>query len=606
MRKNPKEKKLKLPIKRIISNNIFMLKLIHSAAPWYMPMEFLFTILSASLSFMTNTWLLRYALNGIGKGYSFERIATTLLLCLAFNLLINAAQSWFYNIICVKPSANIDRDIRKVVYKKAKEVELGCYENPKYYDKFVKAIGECASRPWAVINSIGELIYRLINISANIVLLIVIDPVLILFLLIPLLAIPLQSKSNKLNYNKNMELAEENRRCDYSRRAFYLADYAKEMRLTDMPHLMLRRFKASGERIIAIIQKYGLKVSTLSYISDELNQVFCGLGATFYAAWKTFGEGTMGYGDCIVIVNSIDSVSYTLISSANVFLRFQENALYIENLREFLDYESTIKDGSSPMPQSGDIVLNNVSFRYDGASDDTLHDISMHFGQNEKIAIVGHNGAGKSTLVKLLLRLYDASGSITYGGTDIKDLKVEEYREIFCAVMQEPHVFALSLAENVLLRRKCEGDDRLVSEALEKGGLSEKVASFASGSDTIMTREFDPKGELLSGGEAQKLAISHIYTKENRFVILDEPSSALDPIAEYEMYKRMTEACRDCGMIFISHRLSSAVMADRIYLMENGRVAECGSHSELMEKNGIYADMFRKQAENYAETEVIA
>ena len=203
--------------------------------------------------------------------------------------------------------------------------------------------------------------------------------------------------------------------------------------------------------------------------------------------------------------------------------------------------------------------------------------------------------------MKLLLRLYDSAGSITYGGMDIKKLNLSEYRNMFSAVMQDFHVFALSIAENVMLDICKDKDAAVIKEAIEKSGLSGKVASFPMGVDTLMTKEFDIEGEQLSGGEQQKLAISHVYAGKNRFVILDEPSSALDPIAEYEMYDRMMDACKDCGMIFISHRLSSAVLADRIYLMENGRVVESGSHKELMLQNGKYAEMFKRQAMNYVE-----
>ena len=150
-----------------------------------------------------------------------------------------------------------------------------------------------------------------------------------------------------------------------------------------------------------------------------------------------------------------------------------------------------------------------------------------------------------------------------------------------------------------MLRPMREGDEAIVETALQKSGAATRVSEMPEGTDSILTREFDKNGTVLSGGETQKLAIAHAFTKENAFVILDEPTSALDPIAEYEMYKNMTEACENCGMIFISHRLSSAVMADRIYMLENGEVIEVGTHGELMAKNGKYADMFRKQAENY-------
>ncbi len=594
-------KKLKLPIRKILSNNLFMLRMIHRTSPGMLSTFILINIIDASAQFISNTFMLRYAINGIGEGKSFIQIASMLLLWLAIRLAVSGVVSVYYQCFYNVKMTDVKRDIHNAVYKHAAKVELACYENPTYYDAFAKAIDECDSRADAVIDSISSLIYRVIGFSANFVLVIFIDPILLFFVLIPLLVIPMQLKINKIRYKRKMALTIENRQRDYSRRTFYLADYAKEMRLSDMPLLMLERFKESGLRTIDIIAKNGWSLATLGYLITECNEMLTALGTMMYAAWQTFGTGKIGYGDCIIIVNSIDTISYTLSNSANTLLRFQENALYIENLIQFLEHEPGLVGGDAPLPDGGDIVFENVSFRYDGAQTDALHDISMRFGRNEKIAIVGHNGAGKTTLVKLLLRLYDADGQITYGNTDIKTLPLDAYRDMFAAVMQDFHVFALSVADNVILGKRTAGDTEIVVDALKKSGFYKKAVAFPNGIDTMMTKEFDKAGVQLSGGEQQKLAIAHVYSKQNRFVILDEPSSALDPIAEYEMYNRMMAACEDCGMIFISHRLSSAVLADRIYLMENGGVIESGTHAELMAKDGRYAEMFKKQAMNYVE-----
>ena len=596
-----KKKKLKLSIRRIIDNNVFILKLIHKFSPRLLGTSLFLCIIDAGTSFISNTFMLRYALNGLNGGKTFESITLTILLWLVIRIAVAAINSMYFQCYYNVKMTDVTRDIHDLVYHKAAKVELSCYENPKYYDTFVKAIDECGDRAGALMNSIYSLVYRLITFSSNLALVIAIDPIFLLFVLIPLLIVPLTTKRNKTRYEKTMALKEENRRRDYARRTFYLADYAKEMRLSDMPALMLQRFKESGTRAIEIIQKYGLKLATLGYLIEECNGVVTALGATLYAAWQTFGMGNIGYGDCIIIVNSIDSISYTLTDSANKLLQFQDYALYIENLRAFLDYEPKLCGGCREIPSSGDIVLENVSFRYDGATADTLKGVSMRFGKKEKIAIVGHNGAGKTTLIKLLLRLYDADGSITYDGVDIKEFPLDEYRDMFSTVLQDFHVFAMSVADNVMLCNLEETDTAVIEAALQKSGLADKVAAFPDGINTMMTKEFDKQGIQMSGGEQQKLAISHIYSKQNRFVILDEPSSALDPIAESEMYNRMMAACEDCGMIFISHRLSSAVMADHIYLMENGRVVESGTHTELMALNGRYAEMFKKQAMNYAE-----
>lgn len=594
----------KLPFLRILSNNWFMLKLVAKTAPHILIATFLDPIIGALLNFFVDTWLLRYIVNGIGAEKNFVHLVFVILILYGTRFLFWTLSNYYWNRFYSVGMIDVTRKLKETVFRKAAAVELRCYEDPAYYNQFVKALSECGNRTYQVIGAIENAVYAVISFSANFALLVAIDPILLLFALLPLSVIPIQAKTNKVKYERDMKLQEENRRKGYARRTFYLADYAKEMRLTPMPVLMLQRFRESGARAVALWKKYGLTRFTCGYVIDFCNEVATALGATLYAVWQTFVHHRMLFGDCLVVVNSIEGVAYALTSSAGTVLNFQEQALYIENLRAFLDYEPTLKGGLTPLPEDGDIVLENVSFRYEGADRDALQNVSMRFGRNEKIAIVGHNGAGKTTLIKLLLRLYDAEGSIRYGGTEIKEFPLEAYRDMFASVMQDVHMFALSVAENVLLDKRFDGDEILIRDALQKSGLYEKTNSFANGIDTVMTKEFDDNGEMLSGGEMQKLAIAHIYAKQNRFVILDEPSSALDPIAEHEMYERMTKACENCGMIFISHRLSSAVMADRIYYMENGTVAECGTHKELMTKNGKYAQLFRRQAENYTEVTV--
>lgn len=606
MRRQDDKKKVKLPLKRMISNNLFMLGLIHKASRGLVLKGIVTDIFDICQQFVFGTWILSYILNSINKGKDFYEMAQVVMAWTVFGVFAIVICAVYDERVYRVRILDVKRYIHRKVYEKASEVELKCYENPEYYDRFVKAIDECGIRADELILAIRKIITRVLSLLLNGTLIVMINPFLLLFAFIPLLVSAAQVKVNKVTYQKRMETLEEERHKEYARRVFYLADYAKEMRLTNMPELMLVRFQESGERVLRIIKKYGYKIACLRYLVSNCKDNLAPLGATFCAVWQAFVAKTIGYGDCLVIVNSIDRVSNALTNSSNELMKFQESALYIENLRAFMEYEPQLKGGSKELPAHGDIILDNVSFRYEGAAEETLHQVSMQFGAKEKVAIVGHNGAGKTTLVKLLLRLYDAKGSITYGGGDIKEYNPAEYRSMFSAVMQDFHVFALSVAENVMQDICTECDRENIQNTIEKSGLSAKVASFSKGIDTLMTKEFDNSGVQLSGGQQQKLAIAHVYSGKNRFVILDEPSSALDPIAEYEMYNRMVDACKDCGMIFISHRLSSAVLADRIYLMEQGEVAECGSHDELMKKNGKYAEMFRKQAQNYVEDKVPA
>jgi ATP-binding cassette subfamily B protein len=349
------------------------------------------------------------------------------------------------------------------------------------------------------------------------------------------------------------------------------------------------------------MKKYGFRIAFSNYVQRIGLEVVTILGAMFYAVWCTVSRGTMTIGDCIVILNSIGTISYCLNALVQNFAEFGEHSLFLNDVRYFLDYEPKIKDGEKCLvADGGDIEMNNVFFRYEGATNDTLKNISIKIKKGEHIALVGQNGSGKTTLVKILLRLYDpTSGEVLLNGENIKDYSVSSYRDNYSCVFQDFKVFALPVKDNVTLRRERDGDRELVEASLKESGGYDKVMTLENGIDTVLTREFDDNGANLSIGEQQKISLARIFADNAPCVILDEPSSALDPIAEHKMFENMMRASNRRTVIFISHRLSSAVDADRIYLMEDGTITESGTHHELMQKKGKYLEMFKLQAQNY-------
>ena len=249
------------------------------------------------------------------------------------------------------------------------------------------------------------------------------------------------------------------------------------------------------------------------------------------------------------------------------------------------------------------LELRHVSFTYpvpEKNPNPVLSDVSFTVRKGEKIAIVGYNGAGKTTLTKLLMRLYDVTdGAIFYNGTDIRNYDISSFRAHIGSVFQDYKIFAATIGENVMGGTYTDAQKEAVESALTAAGFSEKYRKLPQKADTELTREFDEKGINLSGGEGQKIAIARAFAKNSDILILDEPSSALDPIAEYELNKTIEAAAKDRTVIFISHRLSTTRMADRIYLFDGGKITEQGSHEELMKQDGIYAKMFRVQAKKY-------
>ena len=281
---------------------------------------------------------------------------------------------------------------------------------------------------------------------------------------------------------------------------------------------------------------------------------------------------------------------------------FVEQSIYVDKFRRFMAYEPRIEmqKGKLPEAELKSLVLKNVSFTYHGESNPSLKNINMVIHPYEKVAIVGYNGAGKTTLIKLLMRLYDPTeGEIFIGNRNVKKLDVEAYRREFAAVFQDYQIFAATLGENVVMDDVEEQDKEKIIGALSQGGFADKLRELPLGIATPLTKEFEMSGVDLSGGEKQKVAIARAFFKHSHYAVMDEPSSALDPIAEYQLNQNMMEIAKDRTVIFISHRLSTTVMADRIYMFEKGEIIEQGSHSELMALNGKYAEMFRKQAVNY-------
>lgn len=596
-----KRKKQRLPLRRSISNIRFALAQVWSVSHMYFIMYFAMTFVYAPLDFLSDSYLLRVIVNATENKASPSFIFTYMLVIGAACILINMITNYYWNVISPAANRRIGANLQKKLFKKAAEVDLSCYETPAFYDKYVKAFDETSGRVEKVMSSIDNFIWRIITLLCNSFLLFFIDPWLIVFGLLPLLLGYVRRWKNKLIHDHATEKKPVERKDKYIRRTFYLNDYAKEMRIGGMHSRMLEQLSETYRDFRSLMRKFGIKRALAEYIQVIGLEVVTILGAMLYAVWRTVGDGSMAIGDCIVILNSISSISYCLSNMVQSFSEFGEHSLFLEDVRYFLDYTPKIReDEGAAEAAGGDITFENVSFRYEGAEEDTLSDISLTVKAGERIALVGQNGSGKTTLVKLLLRLYDPTeGRILLDGKDVRHYRLSSYRDNFSCVLQDFKMFSLSVKDNVLLRRQREGDYELVSEALRESGGYDKVMTLEHGIDTTLTREFDEEGAVLSVGEQQKISLARVFAQHSPCVILDEPSSALDPIAEHKMFENMMRAANGRSVIFISHRLSSAVDADRIFLLESGRIAESGTHAQLLEKNGKYANMFRLQAQNY-------
>ncbi len=278
--------------------------------------------------------------------------------------------------------------------------------------------------------------------------------------------------------------------------------------------------------------------------------------------------------------------------------------LIINNFRKFIEYdEDTESSNTCRWNQKGEaceIRLENVFFHYVDTERDIIRDLNLVIHPGEKIAVVGENGAGKSTLVKLICNLYEpASGEIYVEGKNIKDFSKKEYFKKISVVFQDANILEFSFAENIAMCSRKFIDEKRLNEAIEKSDLEGKLNKLSKKENTFIGKNIEEDGVLLSGGESQKLMLARAYYKDSRIVILDEPTAALDPIAEKNIYEKYDELVENRTAIFISHRLASTKFCDRIIVLGEGKIVEEGTHEQLMEKNGKYAQMFRIQAQYY-------
>jgi ATP-binding cassette subfamily B protein len=387
----------------------------------------------------------------------------------------------------------------------------------------------------------------------------------------------------------------------YNERSFTLKESMSELKTTKIGDLLLEENNKAHDNIIKIFDKYILPKTILSFICNLLLTILYPLivcVVAYFTIDNLTPEVIAWFSSMTVAATTISSlISQLARAVGDVGGSVTEVKVAFDLLKMEGKIES--KQGIN-VEEFESLEVNNISFSYKGDYNQ-LEDVSLKIKKGQKIAIVGHNGAGKTTLVKLLLRLYDVNnGEILYNNDNYKDINVLSLRKEVGAVFQNVEVYAVTIAENILLKTpKTIEDFNLIDEALKFSGLDEYVNSLPNGINTLVTKEFDRDGIVLSGGQNQRLAIARGYALNYNLFILDEPSSALDPIAEANVYNNMLTLGKNKTIIFISHRLTTTVNADYIYLFEHGKVIEQGTHEELMKLNKKYKEMFTSQSKKY-------
>ncbi|MEM8673957.1 MAG: ABC transporter ATP-binding protein [Cyanobacteria bacterium P01_G01_bin.67] len=532
----------------------------------------------------------------------FQQVLPLIILAGAATILNSLCQS-LTELVNTAHSQQVTDYMQGIIHQKSVAADLEYYENAKYHDALQRAQQEAPYRPPQILNRLAQAGQNAISLVAMIGLLVSLHWGIIGLLLVATLpAVFVRVRYSQIIY------VWQRKRTQLERQSMYLGwmltneMFAKEVRLFDLGYWFSQEYKQIRHKLY----QEKLNLSFRRSLFFFLAQAFAGIVifAVFaYMIYQTI-EGVLLLGDLVLYYQALQKGQNNLKLTLNSLSGLYEDNLFLANLYEFLDLKPRVMEPEDPktIPRTikQGITFNQVSFQYADSARQALKNINLTIKPGETIALVGENGSGKTTLIKLLCRLYDPTGgSITIDGVDIRLFNIADLRRQISVIFQDYAKYHFSAAENIRLGNidVAAKDDRIFSASMY-AGADDVIKKLPQGYDTVLGKLFD-RGEELSIGQWQKIALARAFLRESQIIVLDEPTSAMDPKAEYEVFCKFRELVQDQAAILITHRLSTVKMADCIYVMDAGAIVESGSHQELMQQQGTYARLFNIQAQNY-------
>ncbi len=601
--KKREKKEKEITAKGIFDNCLFAVKEYLKFYKKYAVLWIVIMLAWAVYMAYNNTYYVKFLVSFIESRSPFINIVILVSTMFAAILVVKFCETkYVYDIETV--DERFSKHINKLIFKKAANVELACYEDAEFYNKYTRALDNTPERIQNVFYGILQILSAFALVVFYMTVMMKTDPYIAVFLVFPIIGNFVFGRwLNSIDQKRYKENTRNARIIDYVLRVLHLGQYAKEMRITGVYDMMQKKHSDAVGKNLRIWDRFALGSGAVYWGQVQFNYLMIFEGILLYCSYRALVSGTIDLAEMTIFTSVMTAASWRIIGLFEYSMELHNDCIYIQNVREFLNYKERIpEDGKGlSVPEAIDTIeFRNVTFKYDGSSEAAVNALSFTVRGGERIALVGHNGAGKSTIVKLLLRLYDPDeGVILLNGIDIREYEVRSYRKLFSAAFQDYKVFAMSVLDNITMGAECEDTEEAARTALEKVGLWDKVEGLEKSMNTTMTREFDDSGAVFSGGQYQKLAVARALVQNGRCMVFDEPSSALDPIAEYDLFNAIMEATENKTVFLISHRLSSVKSADKILMFENGCLVESGTHSALMSKGGAYADMFIHQAKSY-------
>lgn len=493
--------------------------------------------------------------------------------------------------------------VQQLVQRKSVSLDLEYYENALAFDKLHRAQREAPSRPTEIVLQLTQLGQSALTLIALLALLATFHWVLVLVLLcasLPLVAYRVKFSQALYDWRRSVTLTE--------RRAKYLNDLvstpqsAKELRLFGFEKVMRERYAAIRAKLREALLGLTAGRHRKEFIFDSVAAV-TGYGAMAFVAYRAL-SGEASIGDLVMYFGAFQIALTSLRTVLSGFGSLYESNLFLSSLDEFMAVPNNVLDPEHPRPVPSPIKdairIEGMDFRYPGTDRVVLQDLNMTIAHGETVALVGANGSGKSTLIKLLCRLYDPSeGRITIDGTDIREFSTDALRAEISVIFQDYVHYHVSARENIWLGRSdAAPDDTRIVDAARQAGIDDTLQRLKDGYETVLSRSLADGAEL-SIGQWQKLSLARALYRDSQIIILDEPTASMDAGAEYEFFETFRALAEDRTAIIVSHRFSTVRGADRIYVIDGGRVAEHGSHDELVAAQGVYAKLYNQQASHY-------
>ncbi len=526
-------------------------------------------------------------------------------------VLLSNLLSTLSNIVQQLLQEKVSNRVQLLILEKADTLDLAFFENPEFYDKMRQAADQSTYQPVSMISQTFSLFQTTVTMLSMIFLLLQLSWWLALVALI----VPIPAFFSSIHYGwrgfqRKRWQSPERRVMDYFNRLMTVDTYNKEIKLFTLGNFFVTQFKRLANKLYEEDKEIIVRRYLINFLWSALTGVANSAIYLYVALQVVLSLGRISLGSLSRYTQAAVQAGQSFQGLLSGISSTYENNLYVNTLFEFLEYTPEIVSPPKPQPLAKakeskglDIEFRNVSFTYPGKDAETqaaLKNVSFTIHAGEAIAVVGRNGAGKTTIVKLLTRLYDPDeGEILIDGRNIKEYDLQELRGHIGVIFQDYVTYFLSARENIGVGRVNEIDNQeLVSSAAEKSGASEVIEGLAEGYDTMLGRWFN-KGTQLSGGEWQKIALARAFIRDAGILVLDEPTSSLDARAEYEVFTHFRVLTGGRTTVFISHRFSTVRLADRIFVIEHGKIIECGSHAQLMQLDGHYAELFNLQAEAY-------